>query len=209
MEKEEKGFNVELVIKYATDLLRKYEETKDLMFEEFFQILSQFCRAFKLINTFLGIAFSDVTDKVRIMGENNQRFPGHPGFLSFVKMEMELKIIQYNGGNNKELNAPKEYRHYDSTGRNLLRMMWLLTFIRVTFEGLRDIKADMSDILCQAYDSAFGEKHSWIVRNGAKLAIKASSNRKEFVEVISGKKYDEEYFRELSNQFMEKFVPIH
>lgn len=59
--------------------------------------------------------------------------------------------------------------------------MWLLTFIRVTFEGMRDLKADMSDILIAAYTAAFGEKHSWIIRNGAKLAIKASSDRKEFV----------------------------
>lgn len=60
----------------------------------------------------------------------------------------------------------------------------------------------MSDILCKAYDSAFEEKHSWIVRNGAKLAIKASSDRKEFVEVITGKKYDEQYFSEVSGRFM-------
>lgn len=87
--------------------------------------------------------------------------------------------------------------------------MWLLTFIRVTFEGLRDLKADMSDILAQAYDAAFGEKHSWIVRNGAKIAIKASSDRKEFIEVISGRKYDETFFKQINDRFMTKLVPIH
>jgi hypothetical protein len=56
--------------------------------------------------------------------------------------------------------------------------MWLLTFIKVTFEGIRNPKDGMSVILCRAYDTAFGEKHSWIVRNGAKLAIKASTDRK-------------------------------
>jgi hypothetical protein len=180
-----------------------------MAFEEFFQILHQFCRAFKQINTFLGIAFSDVKDKVKVMNENNLRFPGHPGFFSFIKMEIELNIVMYNTGNNKELKAPKEYKHYDSTGRNLLRMMWLLTFIRVTFEGMRDPKAHMSDILCAAYDAAFGDNHSWVVRNGAKLAIKASSSRKEFVEAITAAKYDEEKFNDLSRRFMEKFVPIH
>ena len=57
-------------------------------------------------------------------------------------------------------------------------MMWLLTFIKVTFEGVRDPYKSMSDILCEAYDAAFGEKHSWIIRKGAKLAIRASSDRK-------------------------------
>ena len=107
---------------------------------------------------------------------------------------MELKIVEYNGGNNKELKAPKQYKHYDSTGRNLLRMMWLLTFIRVTFLGMKDLAASMSDILCKAYSQAFGDKHSFIIRNGAKLAIKATSDRKEFVEVITGRKADEELF---------------
>ena len=75
-------------------------------------------------------------------------------------------------------------------------MMWLLTFIKVTFEGMRDLHANMSPILCKAYDSAFGDKHSFLVRNGAKLAIKATSDRKEFVEIITGRKYDEQFFAE-------------
>lgn len=88
-------------------------------------------------------------------------------------------------------------------------MMWLLTFIRSTFEGMRDRKAGMSDILCKAYDDAFGDTHSFIVRNGAKLAIKATSDRKEFVEVITGKKYDPEYFEQVGERFMKSFQPIH
>jgi hypothetical protein len=87
-DKDDKKFNVELVIQYATDVFNNLEKTKDVVFEEFFQILNQFCKAFKMFNTFLGIAFSDVKDKVRIMSENTQRFPGPKGFFSFVKMEM-------------------------------------------------------------------------------------------------------------------------
>lgn len=106
-EQDDKKFDVELVIKYATDLVSKYQQTKDIAFEEFYHILRQFCKAFKMFSTFLGIAFSDVTDKVRIMSENSQRFPGPQGFFAFVQMEMQLNIVQYNGGNNKELKAPK------------------------------------------------------------------------------------------------------
>jgi hypothetical protein len=46
----------------------------------------------------------------------------------------------------------------------------------------------MPEILCKAYDAAFGEKHSWIIRKGAKLAIKASGNRKELMDIIMGQK---------------------
>jgi hypothetical protein len=89
-------------------------------------------------------------------------------------------------------------------------MMWLLTFIRVTFEGMRDLSANMSDILCKAYDKAFGDVHSFVVRGGAKLAIKATSDRKDFVRIIlNQKEYDEPKFAEVSKRFMEKFVPLH
>ena len=123
-------------------------------------------------------------------------------------MEMEQNIVKYNGGNNKDLKAPKEFKHYDSTGRNLLRMMWLLTFIRVTFEGIRDPKTDMSDILCKAYKEAFGDKHSFVVRNGAKLAIKASASRRDFVKAIVGY-YDEEKVQEINSRFLPVFIPVH
>lgn len=67
----------------------------------------------------------------------------------------------------------------------------------------------MSTILCKAYDDAFGDNHNFMVRNGAKLAIKASSDRKEFVEVITGKKYSPENFNEISEKFLKNFLPIH
>ena len=101
-------------------------------------------------------------------------------------MEMDKSIHKYNGDNNSKLKAPPEFKKYNSTSRNLLRMMWLFTFIRVTFELSHNPKNSISEIFSKAYDSAFGEKHAWIVRKGAKLAIKASSDRKVFVEVITG-----------------------
>jgi hypothetical protein len=38
---------------------------------------------------------------------------------------------------------------------------------------------------------AFGEKHSWLVRKGAQLAIAAGSDRKKLIECVLGS-YDEE-----------------
>ena len=122
---------------------------------------------------------------------------------------MGLHIHVYNGDNNNALKAAKEFKKYNSTARNLLRMMWLLTFIRVTFEEIRNPKTHMADILCKAYDSAFGEKHSWIIRKGAKLAIKASGNRRELIEAVMGQKADEEAFLATNARFLEQLVPVH
>jgi hypothetical protein len=58
-------------------------------------------------------------------------------------MEIEKNIHIYNGDNNSSLKAPKEYKKYNSTSRNLLRMMWLFTFIRVTFEEIRNPKQQL------------------------------------------------------------------
>ena len=176
--KMENKFEVEVVIKQLNLLLKGYDKHNELAFEELCMVLDEFTVVFKQLNSFLGIAFSDVKDKVTIIQNNNKLFPGHSGFFSFIKMEMEKNIHIYNGDNNKDRKAPKEFKKYNSTARNLLRMMWLLTFIRVTFEGMRDSKKDMSDILCKAYDKAFGDVHNFMIRGGAKLAIKATSDRK-------------------------------
>lgn len=122
---------------------------------------------------------------------------------------MEKNIHIYNGDNNNSLKAAKEFKKYNSTARNLLRMMWLFTFIRVTFEEIRNPKTSISDILCKAYDSAFGEKHSWIIRKGAKLAIKASGNRRELIEAVMGQKVNEETFLSANARFLERLVPVH
>lgn len=124
-------------------------------------------------------------------------------------MEMTKGIHIYNGDNNSSKKAPKEYKKYNSTARNLLRMMWLFTFIRVTFTEIQDPSVPMPEVLCKAYDAAFGEKHSWIIRKGAKLAIKASGNRKELIDVFMGRQCDEEEFQKVNKVFLERLVPIH
>jgi hypothetical protein len=61
-------------------------------------------------------------------------------------------------------------------------MMWFLTFLRVLFRDCYECKIEkLSDILCHAYDEAFGNNHGWIVRNSAKLAIKASCDKKKLI----------------------------
>lgn len=144
-----------------------------------------------------------------IIRSNNAIFKDHPGFLSFVAMEISKGIHIYNGDNNSSKKASKEYRKYNSTARNLLRMMWLLTFIRVTFTEIQDPSVSMPEILCKAYDAAFGEKHSWIIRKSAKLAIKASGNRRELIDVVMGKQCDEEEFQKMNKVFLERLVPVH
>ena len=82
----ERKFDVEIVIKQLNFLLQGYDKNSELAFEELCEVLDEFCIVFKALNSFLGIAFEDVKDKIKIIKTNNELFPGHPGFLSFVRM---------------------------------------------------------------------------------------------------------------------------
>jgi hypothetical protein len=58
---------------------------KEVLMDPFCAILDQFCLVFSALNSFLGIAFSDVQSKVAIIRTNSETFKGIRGFLSFVR----------------------------------------------------------------------------------------------------------------------------
>lgn len=76
-------------------------------------------------------------------------------------------------------------------------MMWLMTFIRVFFNDALTMKTTdkLSGMLDHAYDEAFGEKHSWIIRKGAKVAMMAAPNKKFMIETMLGKYDEPEFYR--------------
>ena len=75
-------------------------------------------------------------------------------------------------------------------------MMWFFSFLRSAFEQIRDkpVNTKLEDIMDKAYDVAFEERHSWLVRKGAKIAIATGSDRKALVKVVIGSN-DEEKLR--------------
>ena len=114
------------------------EDNKEVPFDEFCKVLEEFTVVFNKLNSFLGMAFQDVHKKVKEIRSNREKCPDHPGFFSFIDMEVKNNLHTINGKDNKKKKLPEDLANYSSTARNLLRMMWLLTFIRVTFERCRD-----------------------------------------------------------------------
>lgn len=206
---QSKNFNVNI----AMESLRKAHEHlaayKDVPFVEIETCLNEISKLFKQLNTFLGIAFEDVQAKVTIINGNRSKWPEVPGFLEFVGKEMKHGIHVLNGENNSKHKAPAEYKKYVSTARSLLRMMWLMTFIKVFFNDALTLKTTekLSGMLDHAYDEAFGEKHSWIIRKGAKLAILAAPNKKYLIETMLGK-HDEPQFYKLMEEFLGHLNPV-
>ena len=67
-------FKIGYVIECLKIINKSITDDKEIPFEQFCQILDEFCFVFKELNSFLGIAFSDVKDKTAIIKANNQRF---------------------------------------------------------------------------------------------------------------------------------------
>lgn len=61
-------------------------------------------------------------------------------------------------------------------------MMWLLTFIKVTFVRCKENPTEsLSSIFSVAYDEAFGTNHGWVLRKSAKVAMMTSQNKQRLV----------------------------
>lgn len=101
----------------------------------------------------LGIAFNDVKEKVAIINANRAMCPQIQSFMQFIGVEMQQGIHRLNGENNDKLNAPPAFKRYVSTARSLLRMMWLMTFIKVFFtDSLMTNSTKLAPMLDHAYD---------------------------------------------------------
>ncbi len=119
--------------------------------------LNETSKLFSQLSTFLGIAFKDVQAKVAIINANKSMSPQIGSFVAFIRMEMQQGIHKYNGDNNDKLKAPANFKKYVSTARSLLRMMWLMTFVKVFFTDAITSKSDkLAPMLDHAYDEAFG-----------------------------------------------------
>lgn len=64
-------FKIGYVIDCLKTMRKSIQENQEVPFEQFCQVLDEFCFVFKELNSFLGIAFSDVKDKTAIIKANN------------------------------------------------------------------------------------------------------------------------------------------
>lgn len=153
---ESEKFSYDWTVKNLTSAVEYAKAKKDVPMAEMEYILVDFTKVFKELSFVLGIAFSDVSSKVEIIRTNRKEHPNIRGFFEFIEMEMAAKIHVLNGNNNSKHNAPEKYKNYNSTARNLLRMMWFLTFLRQLFrDALSGEYTKLSAALTHSYEVAF------------------------------------------------------
>ena len=114
------------------------------------------------MSTLLGIAFSDVNEKVAIMRLRTSEYPNQKGIMDIIQKEKERGVLEMNGDNNKKLSSQPELKNYVSLGRTLLRMMRFMDYLKIMFTEIlekRNIK--ISEACSTAYMTALYPYHEF------------------------------------------------
>lgn len=116
----------------------------------------------------------DITSKAAIIAQNKAFYAEkygekHESIQEMIEKEMSLGVESLNGENNHKL-LKKDKKDqwewtYTSTGRTVLRNLWLLDFLS-TLMTLLHSKREMTFSGCakEAYNVGLGPHHPWAIR---------------------------------------------
>jgi hypothetical protein len=149
---------------------------------EFVSIYFEISKSFSSLGKGIALGFSDTNDKIEIIRNlykfyyNTETETQALSIQDIIDLEIKNKIYNLNGDNNLTLGYPMNspYYGYTSCSRTLLRMSWFLIFISDAYKNMIrniSISNDFSACLKKSYEDHLAPHHSWIVRNGAKLAM--------------------------------------
>lgn len=106
-------------------------------------------------------------------------------------MEIQFGATELNGENNKtvlkKLTKQEQpwMKKYTSTARTLVRGCWFFDFLTAIFGGIvNDRKSKLSQIASNAYNTALGPHHPWVLRKVASAAMVAVVSRETLIQNI-------------------------
>jgi hypothetical protein len=156
---------------------------------EFCQAVFEFTKAFATLGTAVSMGFSDITEKVQIWRDLFNIYTDSDSLQSVIDKEIDLKIIELNGENNKKKGHKKgtTYAKYSSGARTLVRLGWFLHFMHHMFVGLLTTKDAFTKIIKKSYEVVLSPHHPWLVRQGASVALSfAPSKRESALKIFFG-----------------------
>jgi len=167
------------------------ENPDNINIEVFCYFFIEICNLFKIMSTAMHLAFWDVSTKAQTILKNKEfhtnqgKIDAGRSLQAFVLMEITEGIHTLNGKTNSNTivdNKSWQYT-YASTARTALRDMWLLDYLSILFGDLiRFPDTPMKEISKKAYDEAFGERHPWLIRKTASIAVSAVPSKEEFIQ---------------------------
>jgi hypothetical protein len=110
-------YSFEFLMKSIKEVNEDIENIKPF---QFLVVLFDITKAFRMLSSALSVAFSDITSKVGIwrdLFKNN--YKDSKSMQEVMQKEIDLKLCELNGDNNKSLGHKKKTEYYSYTsGRN-------------------------------------------------------------------------------------------
>ncbi|KAJ8963731.1 hypothetical protein NQ317_012203 [Molorchus minor] len=137
-------------------------EDDDVHLESYLQSFEELNKFFTLIGSVFGFVSKDLGAKMDTLNELLNHPEKSENFMTVKKM---IEFEKDNGFLNK--------KGYTSGSRTLLRLHRGLDFIQLFLKKLGELKEEEStSFACrEAYDHTLAKHHSFVIRNGAKIAI--------------------------------------
>ncbi|KAG5878890.1 hypothetical protein JTB14_031548 [Gonioctena quinquepunctata] len=153
----------------------------DVQLQEYLESFEELNKFFTLMGTVFGFVSKDLKAKIDILSELIKD-PKNEGKLATAKTMIDYEI------QNDLLNK----KGYISGTRTLLRIHRGLDFIKLFLKKLCDLKDEEStSTACrEAYDQTLSKHHSFIIRNGAKVAIYTLPTKEVLLKRVCGGQED-------------------
>jgi hypothetical protein len=156
---------------------------------EFLIGLYDITKAFRMLSSALSLAFSDITSKVDIWRSLFKTYyKDCKSIQEVIKTEIDGKLIELNGENNKKLGHPKKTPYYEyvsginivfnSGARTTVRLTWFLDYMNNILRNLIETNDDFTTCIKNSYSKTLGPHHGFIVRNSAKLAMSFAPSKR-------------------------------
>ena len=149
---------------------------------------------FKQMGSAISMAFADIPVKIEAIRKSKDIFQRETGkervtIQEIIEWELQQKLEKINGDNNrKELKGKQlgsnDFRlTYTSTARNVGKTRWVLEFFSIMMGRLyEDREAKLSAVALEAYNKVLGPYSSWVIRQGAYIAIQTVPSRESFLK---------------------------
>jgi len=141
----------------------------------------KFC---SLLGSVFKFIHSEIESKCGVLEKlrENDKDGNYTTLKRMVKHEMESKLIF------------KPYEEYISGCRTIVRLQWGMDFIRTFLREVSKLNPEdgTSSMGKEAYYKTLGSHHTWILRQGAYLAMMCLPSKKNLVSTVCGANMYEE-----------------
>jgi len=167
-------FDIKLVHDSCLNSLHDEDDVKMKEYLLGYEELDKFCN---LMGVVFGFVSKDLRAKMEVLYEflNNEKTSGN--------FETVKKMIEYEK-DNQLLNK----KGYTSGSRTLLRLHRGLNFIKAFLSSIGDLKdSDNTSAVCRAaYDQTLSNHHTFVIRNGARLAMHTMPTKEQLLVKVCG-----------------------